>query len=75
VGKHVVYHHGRRRIVRRVRTVVIGTAPFSIAEITSTVVRVRLSRHARALVLRAGRHGFKVTVGGSGGSTRSLVLT
>src|ERR1700686_485157 len=65
-GKRAVYHHGRRRLLKRTRNVVvIGSASFSIAEGASMVVRVHLSRPGTALVLKAGRRGVKVKVGGS----------
>jgi hypothetical protein len=56
------------------RTVAIGTAPFSIATGASQGVRVHLSRQGMALVLKAGRRGLKVKVGGSDVRARSLLL-
>lgn len=73
-GKHVVHHHGRQHPVKRTRTVVIGTATFSIAAGANTVVRVHLSRQGRMLMLSTGRRGLQVKTGGSGIHTRSLLL-
>jgi hypothetical protein len=72
--RRAIYHHGRWRLLKRTRVVLIGRASFSIAEGASTVVRVHLSRQGRALVLKAGRRGLEVRVGGSDVRTRSLVL-
>lgn len=73
VSKRVVHRHGRRHMVKRTRAVVIGTATFSIAAGASQVVRVHLSRQGRALMLRTGRRGLQVKIGGSGVNARLLL--
>jgi hypothetical protein len=73
-AKRAVHYHGMRHVVERTRTVVLGTAAFSIARGASIVVRVHLSRQGMTLMLRARRHGLRVKIGGSGIKTSSLVL-
>lgn len=63
--------HGKRHHVKQV---VIGTASFSIAKHGSAVVKVHLSKQARALLRQARKHKLVVTVTGSGVSGGKLAL-
>jgi hypothetical protein len=74
VVEHTVGRHGRRHIVSRLHTIVIGTAAFSMANGAAQVVRVRLTGRGAALVRQRGRRGLTVRVSGADLRAQPLVL-
>jgi hypothetical protein len=63
---------GHRR--ERARSIVIGTASFSIAEGESETHPVQLSAKGSSLLRKAGKPGLKVTIKGSGVNAGTVVL-
>ncbi len=59
----VVTRHGKHK---KTSNVTIGVASFSMAAGTSVTLRVRLTGPGGQLLRRAGRHGLKVQIAGSG---------
>jgi carboxypeptidase family protein len=56
------------------RSITIGQANFSIAAGVSTTIRVHLTSKGASLLRKAGKHGLKVTLSGSGVKGRTLAL-
>lgn len=68
----VLKRHGRRR--RRVVSVLLGRAAFSIAAGAKKTIEVRLTRKAARLIMKAGRRGLHVSLIGPGVHRRTLLL-
>ncbi|HET8862732.1 MAG TPA: PQQ-dependent sugar dehydrogenase [Solirubrobacterales bacterium] len=62
-----------RRGIRNVRAI-IGRGRFSIAPQRKSTVRIGLSPRGGQLLQRAGKHGLRVRIEGSGVKTRALTL-
>ncbi len=69
-----VGRHRKRRVVKRTRKVVIGTASFSLAEGASETLHVPLSARGERLLRKAGEKGLQVSLVGSAIQAHSLVL-
>lgn len=67
----VVAKHGKRK---KTSNVTIGVASFSIAAGKSATLRVRLTGQGSKLLSKAGKHGLKVTLAGTGVKGRALTL-
>jgi Trypsin len=73
--RRTVTRNGKRRVLTRTRTIVIGVAAgFHIPPGRVEKLQVHLTSEGTKLVEHAGHAGLKVTVQGSGVTTGSLVL-
>ena len=72
--RRVMRRDDRRVVVRGVRTVLIGSASFSIAARASKTLEIPLSSDGRILLRRAGREGLSVLVSGDDVGQSKVVL-
>ena len=62
----VVYRQGHRHVVHKTRTLQIGKASFSIPAGAKGTVKVHLTGKGKALLRKAGKHGLKAQLKGTG---------
>jgi len=72
--RRVVHRHGRRRVIRRTRKVVIGAGRMRIAAGRAGWVKVHLNRRGLRLAHRAGHRGLVSILAGKGVKNRSVRL-
>ena len=72
--KQVHKRGGRRRVTKKAKSVVIGTAHFSIASGKAGKLAVGLNGTGKALLRKAGKHGLKAQLIGTGIAPRTVIL-